>query len=238
MTHGRKRRPLPVMIACLLAALLLLAWFLARDLTLTQVVAGEDRLRGWIGQHQLLAFCLAIPLFTLLSLVPATGGKTLICGWLFGLGMGTAVANLGQTAAALISFFVSRHLLRDAVQTRWGTQIARLDQALARHGPLYLLAMRVVHVPFTFTNYAMGVTSIRTFTFWWASQLGLLPGCLLFVYAGTRLPTLRQLSTSKPGDVLTAGLFVVLIAIVLLPLGLRWVWQQLGERRQQSHSSD
>jgi uncharacterized membrane protein YdjX (TVP38/TMEM64 family) len=39
----------------------------------------------------------------------------------------------------------------------------------------------------------MGLTKIKILTFWWVSQIGMLAGTIVYVYAGSRIPNLATL---------------------------------------------
>ena len=78
-----------------------------------------------------------------------------------------------------------------------------------------------MHVPFTFVNYAIGTTSMRAFTFWWSTQLGLLPGCILFVWAGAELPTLQELMVHGTSAIFTPRLMVVFVLMAVFPIIVR-----------------
>ncbi len=187
-----RRKPLLFLGLILLGVAVYLA--LRHFLTLEIVLARETQLRSWMSHHRLRAFLAGLAIYTLLSFVPGTTGKSLVFGWLFGFWIALLQVNLALTAAALGSFFLSRYFLRDAVRSRFGFYIDRFDNALARDGGSYVIALRLLHVPYTFVNYAFGATSIRWITFWWSSQLGMLPGNIVFVLAGAQLPSLRALS--------------------------------------------
>ena len=182
-----------------------------------QLVAQEDALRNWLGGHPLSGVLLGFIVYAGLSLIPGTTGKSLIAGWLFGFWIGVAVINCGLTAAAMIAFFVSRYLLHDAIQSRFGLYLSHVNRALRKNGGFYLVALRVLHAPFTFVNYALGATPIRTRTFWWATQFGLLPANIVFAYAGARLPTLRSIDEQGIWSVLSADLVAALVVLSIFP---------------------
>jgi uncharacterized membrane protein YdjX (TVP38/TMEM64 family) len=159
--------------------------------------------------------------YTLLSLVPGTSGKAVVFGWLYGFWLGLVQVNVGLTIAAVISFLLSRHVFRDTIQSRFSYTMDRIDDAVQRDGAFLVIALRLLHVPFTFVNYSMGTTSIRTSTFWWSSQLGMLPGCILFVLAGAQLPTLKELLARGSAAIFTPRLMIVFALMAVFPFVAR-----------------
>ena len=134
-----------------------------------------------------LTFFLVYVVVTGLSL-PGAAVMTLIAGAIFGLGWGTVIVSFASSIGATVAFLASRFLLRDWVQSRFGDKLSTINAGVAKEGPFYLFALRLVPVlPFFAINLAMGVTPIRAWTFYWVSQLGMLAGTLVYVYAGTQL---------------------------------------------------
>ncbi len=132
-------------------------------------------------------------LVTGLSL-PGAAIMTLASGALFGLVAGTVIVSFASTLGATIALLVSRLLLRDFVQSRYGDSLRSINQGLERDGGFYLFTLRLVPVvPFFVINLAFGVTPIRAVTFAWVSQLGMLAGTIVYVNAGTQLAALDSL---------------------------------------------
>jgi len=131
---------------------------------------------------------------TALSL-PGAAIMTLAAGALFGLGEGLLLVSFASSIGATLAFMVSRFILRDTIQNRFGGKLKTLNEGIARDGALYLFTLRLVPVfPFFLINLLMGLTSMRTVTFYWVSQVGMLAGTLVFVNAGTQLGQLESLS--------------------------------------------
>lgn len=195
------------------------------------LVAHESQLRSRIRECPVKGALCGFVVYTLLCFVPGAGGKSLVMGWLFGFWSALVQVNFGLTIAALTTFWVSRHLIYEAVHRRLGRRVAQLDQAMTVDGPFYLFAMRVLHAPYTITNYALGATSIRSRDFWWATQLGMIPGNVLFVYAGASCPSLSELSQRGIWSILNAPLLLAATAIALAPLLARQGWRKWRQRR-------
>jgi pyruvate/2-oxoglutarate dehydrogenase complex dihydrolipoamide dehydrogenase (E3) component/uncharacterized membrane protein YdjX (TVP38/TMEM64 family) len=141
-----------------------------------------------------LSYFLAYVAVTSLSL-PGAAVMTLAGGAVFGLLWGTILISFASTIGATLAFLVSRFLLRDWVQQRFGERLRAINAGVAREGGFYLLALRLVPAfPFFLINLAMGLTTIRTWMFYWVSQIGMLLGTIVYVNAGTQLAKIESLS--------------------------------------------
>jgi uncharacterized membrane protein YdjX (TVP38/TMEM64 family) len=210
---------------------LVVLYLLAREhLTWALFIEKEAGLRTWIEQNPWTGFAVCFTVYLGVSLIPGTTGKAIIAGWLFGFWRGIVLVNVGLTAAALLSFAISRYGLHDLVASRCGPRLARANDALEREGAGYLFVARVLHVPFCITNYVMGATRIRLGGFWWATQLGILPGNILYVYAGSQAPSLQELEEHGLLSLVSPGLIIAFVAISILPLLLRPLARRLTTR--------
>jgi uncharacterized membrane protein YdjX (TVP38/TMEM64 family) len=185
-----RRAVLAALFVCLLAGVLAT---LQHTGGIEALVAQEVRLRDWIHSHPLRAFAMGLGIYTAVSFVPGTGGKAIAVGWLYGFWLGVLLVEVALSTAALVSFLFSRHLLRDAIRTRYAIFLERLDNNLLKRPALYVLTLRLAHAPYTVLNYTLGATAMPTHTFVWTTAVGLLPGTMVFVFAGMRLPTLAEL---------------------------------------------
>lgn len=184
----------------------------------------EQELRAITTARPLATILAAIGIYALFAglSVPGAALLTLAYGWLFGFGIGLFVVSFGSTAGATLAFLISRYLLRDWVQSRWGELLSRYDASIARDGALYLFSLRLlVAVPFVLVNLLAGLTRIRVVTFWWVSQLGMLPATAAYVYAGSQLPSLDVLARDGMVNVLSLPLAVAFALIGLLPWMLK-----------------
>ena len=152
-------------------------------------------------------------LVTALSL-PGAAIMTLAGGALFGLSTGVIVISFASTIGATLAFLFSRFLLRDWIQQRFSRQLDSINKGIEKEGAFYLFTLRLVPVfPFFVINLGMGLTPIKTWTFYWISQLGMFAGTIVYVNAGTQLGKLENLS-----GILSPGLLLSFTLLGLLPL--------------------
>ncbi|MGK2951741.1 MAG: FAD-dependent oxidoreductase [Thiobacillus sp.] len=163
---------------------------------------------------------------TALSL-PGAAVLTIASGALFGLVTGTLVASFASSIGATLAFLVSRFLLRDWVQRRFGERLVAVNQGMARDGAFYLFALRLVPLfPFFVINLLMGLTPIHTRTFYWVSQLGMLAGTLVYVNAGTRLASVDSLA-----GLFSPGLLASFVLLGVFPLIAKKIVAVIRSRR-------
>jgi pyruvate/2-oxoglutarate dehydrogenase complex dihydrolipoamide dehydrogenase (E3) component/uncharacterized membrane protein YdjX (TVP38/TMEM64 family) len=163
--------------------------------------------------------------------VPGAAIMTLAGGAIFGLLTGTLVVSFASSIGATLAFLAARFLFRDSVQRRFRERLERLNEGVARDGAFYLLSLRLVPVfPFFVINLAAALTPLRTWTFYWVSQLGMLPATVVYVNAGTQLA-----QVSSAGDILSPSLLGAFVLLALLPLLARASMNWLKARRVRSH---
>jgi pyruvate/2-oxoglutarate dehydrogenase complex dihydrolipoamide dehydrogenase (E3) component/uncharacterized membrane protein YdjX (TVP38/TMEM64 family) len=166
-------------------------------LNLESIKTRQHALTSWREAQPLLAgmfFFFGYVTMSALSLPGATV-MTLAAGAFFGLGWGTLIVSFASSIGATLAFLISRWLLGDWVKARFGERMASLNAGMAKDGGFYLFTLRLVPVlPFFVINLAMGLTAIRTWTFYWVSQIGMFAATLVYVNAGTQLAQLESLS--------------------------------------------
>ena len=187
-----------------------------RYLSFENIKAQQASIQALFGTHPwttALVFFLGYVAVTGLSL-PGAALMTLIAGAIFGLLWGTVIVSFASSVGATLAFVVSRFLLRDWVQARFGRQLRAINEGVAREGGFYLFTLRLIPaVPFFVINLAMGLTPLRTWTFYWVSQLGMLAGTVVYVNAGTQLAAIET-----PAGILSPGLIGAFVLLGLFPL--------------------
>src|SRR5712664_3577861 len=159
--------------------------------------------------------------------VPGAAILSVAVGAIFGLLWGTLIVSFASSIGATLAFLISRFLLRDWVQRRFGTPLQGVNAGIEREGAFYLFTLRLIPViPFFVINLAMGLTPLRARTFYWVSQLGMLACTLVYVNAGTQLEKI-----ASPGDILSWQLIGAFLLLGLFPLLAKKIVDGVRARR-------
>jgi uncharacterized membrane protein YdjX (TVP38/TMEM64 family) len=197
---------------------------LHRHLSLEAFQAWADTFDTWYAQSPWLVVAGYFGLFLVATLfLPVAGLMAAGAGALFGFWKGVLVASFAASLAATLAFLLSRFLLHDWVQRHLGERLAAVNSGVAKDGAFYLFSLRLVPgVPFFLVNLVLGLTPIKTHTFYWVTQAGMLPGLLVYVAAGMELAEVDSLR-----DALSPGLIAALILLAAFPFlarsGLRLI---------------
>ena len=169
---------------------------LGRYFSLAFVKDSQAQFAALYAEHPLrvtLAYAAVYVLVTALSL-PGAAILTLAGGAVFGLVWGTLVVSVASTVGATLAMLAARTVLCDSIQARFGRQLAEVNARLDKEGAFYLFTLRLLPVmPFFVLNLLMGLTRMRTWTYFWVSQLGMLAGTVAYVNAGTQLARIDSL---------------------------------------------
>ena len=228
-SRGRGWLRLLLLLALVSAVIAFFALDLDRELTLQGLQARRAALDARLAESPL---GVAVPYFLVYVLVAAASlpGATVLtlgAGALFGLGGGFLLVSFASTLGATLAFLSARFLLRDAVRARFGERLRAVEQGFEREGAFYLFTLRLVPLfPFFVVNLVMGLTPVRVRTYWWISQLGMVPGTLVYVNAGTRLGSLQDLS-----GIASPALLASFALLGVFPLLARRILQALRKRR-------
>jgi pyruvate/2-oxoglutarate dehydrogenase complex dihydrolipoamide dehydrogenase (E3) component/uncharacterized membrane protein YdjX (TVP38/TMEM64 family) len=159
--------------------------------------------------------------------LPGATLLTLVAGAIFGLLWGTVLVSFASSIGATLAFLISRFLLRDWVRRRFGKALQGVNAGIEKEGAFYLFTLRLIPViPFFVINLAMGLTPLRTRTFYGVSQLGMLAGTLVYVNAGTQLAQI-----AAPGDILSWQLIGAFLLLGFFPLLAKKVVDGVKARR-------
>ena len=179
----------------------------------------------WVTAGSFFAVYVAV---TGLSL-PGAAIMTLAAGAIFGVVWGTVIVSFASTLGATLAFLVSRFVLRDWVQGKFGDKLKAINHGIAKEGGFYLFTLRLIPIfPFFVINLVMGLTPIRTWTFYWVSQIGMVAGTLVYVNAGTQLAQINSLKGILSPELLASfallGIFPLIARKIVLLIKARRVY--------------
>lgn len=223
----RRKRKLFI-LALSLAILGTLAWFVNQYVSLEELAQQELRIREYIVNNSWRAFLIGFSIYTALALVPGTGGKAIVSGWLFGFWQAMIIVTVGLTLAAMVIFALSRYLIRETIERHYSNFLGLMNRHLQKEGAFYLLTLRMAHAPYSIVNPVSGASRVSSWTFFWTTVIGLLPANIIWIYVGISLPSLVELAQQGPEAFLSYPLLIALTICALLPLLIRWLVSRLG----------
>ncbi|WP_438464838.1 FAD-dependent oxidoreductase [Marinomonas sp. PE14-40] len=202
-------------------------------LNLDALKSQQDYFSSLKQEHAILisgGFFLSYVLITALSL-PGAAILTLAAGAIFGLYQGLLIASFASSIGATLAFLASRYLFKDAVQSKFANQLRAFNKGIEKDGAFYLFTLRLVPAfPFFVINLLMGLTTIKTKTFYLVSQIGMLAGTAVFVNAGTQLAKIDSLS-----GILSFDLFLSFALLGILPIAAKKIVEAIKARKAFSH---
>ena len=198
-------------------------------LNLDTLKAQKDQLEAFYQANPVViavayfAFYVIVTAFAL----PAAAILTLAGGAIFGFGLGLLLVSFASTIGATIAFLLTRFLFHETVEARFGQRLVTINRGIEREGALYVFGLRLVPLfPFFVVNSVLALTSIKTATFYWASQIGMLAGTAVYVYAGTQLAQVSSL-----GDVLSPQLLIAFVLLGTFPIMAKHFMNWLRARK-------
>ena len=200
--------------------IILIVAFFAFDLhhflTLEYLKDRQQAFADFYTTNRLLTIAIYFLLYvvvTALSL-PGAAVMTLAGGALLGFWTALVTVSFASTIGATLAFLVSRFLLRDWVQGRFGDKLKAINAGVEQEGSFYLFTLRLVPLfPFFVINLVMGLTPMRTLAYYWVSQIGMLPGTAVFVNAGTQLGQIESAA-----GILSPGILISFVLLGIFPL--------------------
>ncbi|MDD2872342.1 MAG: FAD-dependent oxidoreductase [Azoarcus sp.] len=209
-------RKLVVVAAVASAIALFFILDLGQYLNLQNLKDQQAAIEAFRADNALLSVAIYFVIYVLMAALSLPGAAllTLAGGAVFGLLWGTVIVSFASTVGATLAFLMSRFLLRNWVEQRFGQRLQAIDAGVRREGAFYLFTLRLVPAfPFFLVNLLLGLTAMKTRTYYWVSQLGMLAGTIVYVNAGTQLGKLDSLS-----GILSPGLLGSFVLLGIFPL--------------------
>ena len=222
-------KKLAILLALVAAGAAFIALDLGRFFSLAYVKESQASFAAIYDQRPVMvtvAFFAIYVAITALSL-PGAAIMTLAAGASFGLVWGTVVVSFASTLGATLAMLAARYLLRDSIESRFSAKLADVNRGIAKEGSFYLFTLRLVPlIPFFALNLLMGLTHMKTWTFFWVSQVGMFAGTVAYVNAGTEIAKIDSLRS-----ILSPGLIGSFVLLGLLPLAIKKVLD-IAKRRK------
>jgi len=222
MTQDNKKKIFQriIIVALIILGIVAFRYFDAgRYLSLDYIKASQQKLHAlYLANRPLIiAAYMGIYIAVAALSLPGAAVLTLAGGGLFGLFVGTIAVSFASTIGATLACLVSRFLLRDWVQKKFGDKLGTINKGIEEEGAFYLFSLRLVPVfPFFMINLLMGLTRMRLSTFFWVSQIGMLPGTLVYVNAGKELAKIDSLA-----GIMSPGVLVSFVVLGLFPITVK-----------------
>lgn len=202
-------------------------------LTLDALKQNHELLTTYVAENKMIAILIYIFSYIIFTAINLPGAIffTLAGGALFGLALGTLLVSFSASIGSTMAFLIARYLLRNRLQSMVGHRLDEINQGIEREGAYYLFTLRLIPLfPFFLINIAMAMTTIRAWTFYWVSQIGMLAGTFVYVNAGTQLASLQSVS-----DILSFNIVLSFALLGLFPLLAKRLVDFISLRLQARH---
>jgi dihydrolipoamide dehydrogenase len=198
-------------------------------LSLSYIKSQQSYFSDLYNANPILYICVFSLIYILTTAVSFPGATvlTLLAGALFGVVLGSVIVSFASTIGATVAFLMTRFFLRDSVTRRFGKYLKSFNKGMEKDGVFYLFTIRLTPVvPFFVVNTVMGLTKMPTWIFYVVSQIGMIPGTIIYVNAGTQLANLESLK-----DVLSFPVFLSLLALGVFPVLIKFVVTYVRKRK-------
>lgn len=218
MNFAKNRNIVKIVVLSLIIVLVAVFFLtgMQKYLTLEFIKTSGDNFKTLYAENPLMFIALFVAFYILMTALNLPGATVLglAAGGLFGAVTGTIIISFASSIGATLACLLSRYLLREWVQKKFGERLKRVNEGVRTEGAFYLFSMRLIPViPFFIINMVMGLTPIRLWTFYWVSQLGMLPGTAIYVNAGSQIAQIDSL-----GGILSPKVILSFALLGVFPL--------------------
>ncbi len=189
-------------------------------------------LQLYVERHYLISLCIFMAIYAVAvaTSMPAAFLFAVAGGFLFGTLSGALFSTLASTAGSVLAFWSVRYFIGAFFQQKYGHYLSAFNRAVAHYGAQFLVFIHFVTiVPLFLLNIVAGLTTISTWTFAWTTFLGLVPGIVVFAFAGSQLQNLNSAHDIFSLKIILA--FVALALIACIPLILRFFGITIFEKK-------
>lgn len=189
---------------------------LGQYLSLNYLKSQKDALNQLYVENALLVITVFFLAYVAMAAFAIPGALifTLAGGAIFGFTTGFVVVSFASTVGATIAFLLTRYLFHDAIQAKFGERLEVINKGIKKEGAFYVFGLRLVPLfPFFVVNSVLALTKLKTWTFYWSSQIGMLAGTAVYVNAGTQLASIDNL-----GDIANPKLLISFALLGVFPI--------------------
>jgi uncharacterized membrane protein YdjX (TVP38/TMEM64 family) len=219
------------LLVCLLVALYFTGAY--ENLSFSNMKENLDTIQLYYSEQPIKFTSIFLSIYILITALSIPGAivLTILSGAVYGVALGTFLVSVASCIGATIAFFMSRYFFRDFFIARYRERFEEMDRKFQDGGKTYLFTMRLIPVsPFVVINLFMGLTSVNVWTYIWITFVGMIPGTIVYVFAGRRIAEI-----SSPGEILDWSILLIFSLIGLLPLLVRYI--QKGKKWKHAHDS-
>ncbi|MFP3984227.1 MAG: TVP38/TMEM64 family protein [Desulfurivibrionaceae bacterium] len=200
-------------------------------LSLSFLKESREQFQAIYAEHTAAVIAIFMVIYIIVTAVslPGAAVMTLASGALFGLIAGTIMVSFASSIGATLACAVARFLLRDWVQGKFQEKLKTVNRGIEREGAFYLFTLRLIPIfPFWMINLVMGVSRMKLFTFYWISQVGMLPGTIVYVNAGKQLGELESVS-----GIFSLEIILSFALLGIFPLAVKKIMKFVRARKGQ-----
>lgn len=202
---------------------------LSEYLSLSYLKLNIIKFQELLAQKPILTISIYVAIYILTTSLSLPGATilTLAAGALFGLVKGVIIVSFASTIGATIAFLISRFILRDFFQNKWPEKFQAINKGVENEGAFYLFSLRLIPAfPFFLINILMGLTTLKTYIFFFVSQIGMLLGTIIYVNAGVQLSKIENLS-----DIMTTKILLSFSLLGVFPLIAKFIINKIKQRK-------
>lgn len=215
-------------------------WQCSECFSLESLASHEGELRAFQSNHPYLLYGIVFVLYTIGFAIglPLAALMTIVVGWLFDFIPALVLSSVGSSLGAALTFMTSRYFFRERMENWLGSTMEKFQSELEDSAAFYLFISRLIpQIPFVLVNLVMGLSPISLRTFFWVSQLSMLPVLIIFVWIGGSLPSLQMIADKGISSVLSWQLMLGIAAMGIVPLLIRLglnYYQSRGENEEEA----
>jgi len=192
--------------------------------TFEQLKQHSSYLQAYVARYYWLSIFGFFAIYTtsVATSMPAAFLFAIAGGFLFGTFLGAVLSIIASTLGAILAFWSVRYLIGDFIQQQYRHYLINFNRAFAHYGTQFLIFIHFIAVvPLFLVNVLAGLTNISTWTFCWTTFLGVVPGIIIFSFAGSQLQQFNSMQDIFSFKIIIA--FALMGLLACIPLILQFV---------------